>query len=217
MKVQRAAGAAILALIVSSGAFAQEDVPQKIEYRKWDIGTSAGLLFANSRAYGRPGTNGNDPSWTLNLDAGRFLTTHMKVDTGVMWSGSQSFYKTSFATAPSYEMTGYTLSRVQPTTVSGAITYQFLENAFVHPYVSAGMRLTFLREERETYSYPTNCCRPALVTTVNQTSLQARPFGAFGFKSYFNERWFVRSEVLLGFDAKGLSHGTARLGFGIDF
>jgi hypothetical protein len=217
MKVQLATSAAILALIVTAQVFAQEDVPQKIEYRKWDIGTTTGLLFASSRAYGASGSYDSDPSWMLNLDAGRFLTTHVKVDTGVMWSGTRSFYKTSFSTAPSYQTTGYTLSRVQPTTVSGAITYQFLENAFVHPYVSAGMRLTFLREELETYLYSTNCCRPALVTTVNQTSLQARPFGALGFKSYFNERWFVRSEILVGFDTKGVSHGTGRIGFGVDF
>src|SRR5262245_23725006 len=99
MKVQLAALAAILGLIASGHVFAQEDVPQKVVCRKWDIGTTTGLLFANGRAYGTTGSHDNDPSWMLNLDAGRFLTTHVKVDTGVTWSGTRSFYKTTFSTA----------------------------------------------------------------------------------------------------------------------
>jgi hypothetical protein len=38
-----------------------------------------------------------------------------------------------------------------------------------------------------------------------------------GNKSYFNERLYMRPEVLVAFDENGASHGTVRLGFGIDF
>jgi hypothetical protein len=220
MKVQFAALAAILFLIASGGAaFAQENVPQAIEYRKWDIGTTVGFLAASGRHFSRAAGSydNSNPSWSFNLDAGRFITNHVKIDTGVMWSGTHSFYQTTFSATPPNRSTGYTLRSIHPTTFSGAVTYQFLENAFTHPYVSGGVRLTLLREDLETYSYSTNCCPSGLLDSANRTSLQARPFGAFGLKSYLSERWFVRSEIVVGFDTKGVSHGTGRVGVGIDF
>jgi hypothetical protein len=217
MKVELA-GAAILVLIVfGAPAFAQQDVPQKVEYRKWDLGTTVGMLVSGKRDFGRAGSYGSQPSGTLNLDAGRFLTTHLKVDTALLWTDPRSYYESIYSGPPTSQTAGYMVRDVRPTTVSGGLTYQFFENAFTHPYVTGGVRLTALREQRQTYSYPTTSAAPTIITTASQTSLQARPFGAFGFKSYFNERWFVRSELLLAFDRLGVSHGTARIGFGIDF
>ena len=46
---------------------------------------------------------------------------------------------------------------------------------------------------------------------------RVRPYLAFGSKSYFSERTFVRPEMVLGFNNRGLSQFGARLAFGVDF
>jgi len=207
---------AILVLIgCGSTGLAQQDVSDKVEFRKWDIGTTVGLLGANKRDFGRSGSYNNDPSLSVNLDVGRYLTTHLKADAGLTWNNSRSFYDYNFSQTSPTEPGSYTIRTVRPTILSGAVTYQFFENAFTHPYVTTGLRLAILPEHRETYSFDNFVSR--IETSVKQTSLQARPFGAVGFKSYFNERWFMRSELLVAWDAHGVSHGVGRIGFGIDF
>jgi hypothetical protein len=49
------------------------------------------------------------------------------------------------------------------------------------------------------------------------TTVFARPFIAGGWKSYFNERVFIRSEVLVAMRRDGFSHATMRIGAGFDF
>ena len=96
MKIELA-GAAILVLIVfGARAFAQQDAPQKVEYRKWDLGTTVGMLVSSKRDFGRPRSySTSHPSGALTLDAGRFLTTHLKVDTGLLWTEPRSFYESN--------------------------------------------------------------------------------------------------------------------------
>ena len=213
MKVQLAAFHAILVLIAcGTTVLAQQDVSEKVEFRKWDLGTTVGILGASKRDFGRPESYDNGPSLTVNLDAGRYLTTHLKADAGLMWTNSRSYYETTTG------QPGYTIRTVRPTTLSGAITYQFFENVFAHPYLTTGVRVTTLPEHRETYLFENNNYGSRrLDTSVNQTSLEVRPFAGFGFKSYFNERWFMRSELLFAWDSHGVSHGTGRIGFGVDF
>jgi hypothetical protein len=97
------------------------------------------------------------------------------------------------------------------------MTYQFLENVFAHPYISAGVQVTSFSEETQTYVYNTNFSTPPTHTSSSRTYTEARPFVAAGYKSYFNERVYLRSEILASFDTDGFSHATARLGFGFDF
>ena len=51
----------------------------------------------------------------------------------------------------------------------------------------------------------------------DETSILPRPFAAIGCKSYFNDRVFVRSELLTAVGPAGYSHLTIRVGVGVDF
>ena len=55
------------------------------------------------------------------------------------------------------------------------------------------------------------------MTRTERRFVEARPFAAAGFKSYFNEWTYMRSDVLIAIGSHGPSHGTVRIGFGIDF
>jgi hypothetical protein len=111
---------------------------------------------------------------------------------------------------------------VRQTQIVLAGTYQFLENTFAHPYVSAGVRVGVLdiHAERAPYIYTntppyTSYAIPALAW--DSTEARARPYVAVGSKSYFSERTFVRPEMVLGFNDRGFSQFALRLGFGVDF
>ena len=54
-------------------------------------------------------------------------------------------------------------------------------------------------------------------TSRDRKDVRVRPFLAFGSKSYFSERTFVRPEMVLGFNDTGLSQIGGRLVFGLYF
>jgi hypothetical protein len=56
---------------------------------------------------------------------------------------------------------------------------------------------------------------PALDRT--DMSVAARPVVAAGYKSYFNERTFMRTELQTSFGRGGGPHPALRIGFGFDF
>ncbi len=208
----------VTATLWASSAFAQETgQDEPIEFRKWDLSSTIGVLGMSRRDFGasRSCCGRTEPALAWNVDAGRFFTTHLKVDTGLMLTPSRTYYEYS-PVVPGGQYS-YVTRHVRPTSFSGALTYQFFENVFAHPYVSAGIRVTVLSEKRQTVTYnPTNNTYVTNVTG-HQLSTEARPFVAAGFKSYFNERVYVRPELLIAADSHGVSHGTARFGIGFDF
>ena len=221
MKIQFAALIALAAIAVSSPVFAQEAAPatEKLEFRKWDFSSSLGVLGASRTEFGGNSAGscscGNYAAWAWNVDAGRYFTPHLKAEAGLMRTTERSFFNYT-----PYTPTGPNISThrsVQPTSVSGAFTYQFFENVFAHPYVSAGIRVTSLFEESQTNVYASGFSGPPSVSKSSRRSTEVRPFVAAGYKSYFNERAYIRTEALAALDKKGFSHGTVRIGFGIDF
>jgi hypothetical protein len=133
-----------------------------------------------------------------------------------MWTTERYFYSTNYTYPQTFPFTS-TSSSVKPTTFSAAFTYQFFENVFAHPYVSAGVHVTSFFEETQTYVYNPNFSTPPTRTSSSRKYTEARPFVAAGYKSYFNSRVYMRSEILASFDEDGFSHATARLGIGFDF
>src|SRR6266542_5234255 len=194
------------------------------DFRKWNAGGSLGLFITGNEDFdGNPYAQ-TDGAAAWNLDVGRYLTTHVKVDVGLMLNGSRHVYSAA-AFPVSGLPAGYTYgasaqTTVHPTSLSGAATYQFFENAFVHPYLSAGARMTWQTEH--TVRYPQTFTVNGVTYRVppvdeRYTAQLTRPFVAGGFKSYFNERTFMRSEALIALGPHGFSHATLRIGAGIDF
>jgi hypothetical protein len=216
---------ALTLALMPSDAFAQRtgDVSESAAFYKWDIAGTGGLAIIGKE--GDPPFGGDrDGAQAWNLDAGRYLSTHLKVDAGVM--RTSSYYNSnprSFPVPglpPEYYYVTWAQSRIHSTSFSAAATYQFFENQWAHPFVSAGVAV--IREEEHSI-------RPRHLVTLNRipyeisavdertTTVFARPFIAGGWKSYFNERVFIRSEVLVAMRRDGFSHATMRIGAGFDF
>ena len=100
--------------------------------------------------------------------------------------------------------------------------YQFRENAWFHPQVSAGLDLNW--ESRRTVHLETSVydpvtrqsrvVRPA-VRETDRTVLHTRPFVGAGFKAYMTPRAFFRSDVrVVAWDR--VEDVLLRFGFGVD-
>jgi len=220
-KAGRAGWVMVAVLLSPFAAFAQDTGAgiKAVEYRKWDLDGSVGLLTTSNRDFAGHAYFENETRTAWRVDAGRYLTKHVKAGIGITKSGARTLY--SSEAAPDLPRGSYThIERViRPTVLSAGATYQFLENVFAHPYVTAGADWIWQAEQRTESLYTSNQRTPTY-TTIREdrrTSVLARPIVAAGFKSYFNEQVFMRSEVHTAFGLPGVSSVNLRIGAGVDF
>jgi hypothetical protein len=185
---------------------------------KWDGASSFGLMWGEPTKVAREPYSDDEPDIAFNFDLGRYWGTHFKTDVGLTLTPERTFYESTTGLVPGAYF--FTTNDRSLSLISGAATYQFFENDFMHPYVSAGAQAGWSREHR---------VRPVTTYTANRvqytipeldertTSALVRPFVAAGSKSYFNERTFIKSELLVAAGPRGFSHATLRIGFGADF
>jgi hypothetical protein len=172
--------------------------------------------YYDSEALGQPGAH-----------VGRYVTPHLKVELGVRGPMQYTSYDTILVPAPlpgGFAET-WVDRNVRVVSFAPAITWQFFENTFTHPYVSAGVAVDLVDihrfREAGTESYPLSRTTvrydvPGIDT--RKTVVKARPFFAAGSKSYFgNGRWFVRPEVEIGVAKSRIGAVSLRLGVGVDF
>jgi hypothetical protein len=210
-------------LLPATEAAAQTSRPLNLkpeQYPRWDLGGGVGLFYLRSLD---SESSGNwDLHGDVRFDLGRYWTTHIKTELGVSVPHTWTDYRAVTFRAPGFPSGAYTFTEVDRrlTTLSPAATYQFLENTFAHPYVSTGVRLGMVethahRSERTFTQVGLSDTVPAL--DERSTSLRVAPFVAGGFKSYFSDRVFLRSEALVALRSRGADQMTFRLAFGFDF
>jgi hypothetical protein len=227
-QIGRTAAFIAIALLCASGASALDDQAANApDMPRWDADVSIGLLSTRDLEGNRYNGYGmtdwdNRVMAAYVFGAGHFWTQHIKSDVGVTLTRDQRAFDIETYSTPAVPpgAFAYTNRTSRFTTISGALTYQFFENAFVHPYVAGGVNLEWIREHR---------FRDETTTTVNRVryaipavderdnSLLVRPIVAVGCKSYFNGRTFVRTEALVAFGSSGASLSTVRIGVGVDF
>jgi hypothetical protein len=123
-----------------------------------------------------------------NIDR-RYFTQHLKAEAGVMWTTQRYFYY-QLHVPTNFPYTSTSRS-VQPTTFSGAMTYQFLK-MFSRIRTSPLASDDIVSEGRRRMSIARTSAHP--LTSSSQCA-EARPFVAAGYKSYFNERVYMGSEI----------------------
>jgi hypothetical protein len=101
--------------------------------------------------------------------------------------------------------------------------YQFGRNAWFHPWVSAGVDLTWEQiDETEGPVYIMDNVTHQSRTEPSETALPrrseftARPFAALGFKTYMAPRTFFRTDMKFVFHG-GVDEVLLRFGIGVDF
>jgi len=230
----QSAAFAFLALVASStGASAQEssrnDAPSAV--RRWDVsagvgarffdGAGVGTHFVDAAGVGDSYSNWSG-AWQPRVQAGYYLTPHLKLEVTASPPSTYAFYDSAQVPVPEWSAPVYVFTehRSRVASVAPVATYQFLENAFAHPFVSAGLELGFVHEriarmEQTRRTGGVSYTVPA--THATRDAVTVWPLVAGGFKTYFNERVFVRPESSLAFRRPGVTQFSLRLDVGFDF
>jgi len=190
---------------------------------RWDI--SAYVTWLGER---RPNDFGPWDQW-FNLASGGgivgyYWTSHFKTEFDLSSSSQDETYSFEPIALPG-SPTILPLQRdhdFRVTTASAGVIGQFFENAWFHPFVSAGVELVREREHIET-SLPIGLSRDPWTPFIpdfqpeTRERYGARPYLATGFKAYVSERAFIRTDIRTSWSSDGLAALAWRSGVGVDF
>lgn len=216
----RTALAALMCVLVPGLLHAQTDPPS---LHRNDVTVSTGWTLAHYRHVS------DYAPWHGSLfggaNLGHYWTENLKTEVEAGWMSttkSPSYEPVILNGERAYVQGDYVFHDLK---LSVSQTFQFGHNAWVHPYLGAGIDLDYLRttEDRpsqQAYVYPTNGgpSRAILIAGVHERDEAARAvgFAKGGFKMYVSDRAFVVQEFKFGF-ASGLDHMLWKTGLGIDF
>jgi len=224
---RRALAGFLLAAAWTSHAAAQTPSPPPsrslvpVAFPRWDLSGSLGMLNISTADSGRS-WRGWDQRFEYRADLGRYWTTHARTELSVGTSNGWEDYEVAPFPVPGVPAPIYAATDIERrlTTVAPAVTWQFRENAFMHPYVSGGVKIGILEEHRlrtpDLYRFGP---QGALVPPLDErtTRVLARPFVAGGFKSYISRSAFVRTEGRVGVGSTGPRQVSILAGVGFDF
>jgi hypothetical protein len=219
----RSAMSAAALLVSVTGASAQQTGGgnDNIEYPLWDVSAGLGVHYVDHHDLS-PTESWWDMKAQTRLQFGRYLTQHLKTEVSAAGPTTYDLSETEFFPAGGGPIAGWahTERTLKVFTVSPSLSYQFFENTFAHPFVSGGVDISIGEDHRSraSSSYVVNrVAYPVTAIDTRETVMFARPFIAAGFKSYFNDRAFVRPEVHTAFGSGGASQVSLRLDVGFDF
>lgn len=155
--------------------------------------------------------------------AGWYWSDHLKTEIEVDTSSKASFYRFEFVQASGRPVYRSSRVEVQGTSVGVVQHYQFLRNAWVHPFVGAGVDLR--RERRSEQLEPAvlyDGFTPQVVVVDPGGRIdgpprwRARGLVQAGLKTYLSERAFGRFDVTVAWRG-GVEEVVFRAGIGVDF
>jgi hypothetical protein len=187
----------------------------------WDTHFSVGMISNPARDEGDDSDRSSLHA-EGRLDVGRYWTQHLKTELGL--SFLNRFEDFDYETMPVPGVRGgvysYVTRSMRMMALTPTFTYQFLENQWVHPYLSSGARVGILETHSTRLPQAFGAGGiPYPVEALDRTDTRVfvRPFVAAGAKSYFSQHVFARTEGQALFDASGNSHISLRIGVGLDF
>lgn len=158
---------------------------------------------------------------------GRHITKHLKVELEAAGTGRGRQFVQQVVTVPGipplYPVSSEVTTVVR--TLAGSMTWQFFDNEWVHPFVTAGVAADFERRsvhvwEQRYYPGDPRTSSPVLVTADRregpETSRVMRGLLGGGAKLYVHERAFVRADGRMSLGAN-TDNVAFRIGVGIDF
>lgn len=162
--------------------------------------------------------NDTQHRWVFGGDLGVYWTEHLKSEVGISATTTGSSFVLVPIPAPHDRAYPYASGRrrTREVRVVAQQIYQFGRNAWVHPYVGAGVAV--LREtSRLDFDHPPFAI-PGLPLPSEraETSTRVKPVLSAGLKAYVSPRAFVRADILLS-PWTTSPDVTVRGGVGVDF
>jgi hypothetical protein len=168
--------------------------------------------------------------WThmavFEASAGYYWTDHLKTEVEALWTTEGETYGNGGYVVPGVPI-GYVYHTSRYTARQFGIgqLWQFGRNAMFHPWIGGGVDFVHVDHELDrpaqfVYSNPVagrpGTPVPIPAALVQSATNRALPFATLGFKAYFNERGFVRSDVKLHVTNE-LQQVIWKIGIGVDF
>ena len=213
----------LVVLCCARTAFAQAVILSPPDPRRWDVTGSIGWLTGNKSQLAEEWNDWYD-TFATSLEAGRYWTPHVKTEAGVIFTteGRVFAQQQPFVPGGGPPIFIPREHHFRVTAFSASATYQFFENTWVHPFLSAGVHVTEERERAFSLAVPyyNRDFTPIDVPIEpprQATVLSVRPMAMAGVKFYVNERGFVRTDLGVAWDDGRVAHVTWRAGIGVDF
>lgn len=159
------------------------------------------------------------------LAGGHYWTDHLKTEVEAAWLSrvnAESYENLFLNGAPTYAESRY---RIQHVKLSIGQSYQFGRNAWVHPFVGAGVdvdRIHIVEDRpaqfRSIYVPADRTSRTIQIParSESKTTVRAHPFVKTGLKMYASEGGFFTTELRLGLKS-GVDQVLWKIGVGVDF
>jgi hypothetical protein len=161
-----------------------------------------------------------------SLAAGLYWTDHLKSEVEVARTGTAELYGFEYLGLPEAPGFGVPVERrFDSVKVSAAQLVQFGRNARFHPFIGAGIdvdreRAVYERRGQNQLIYGAGGRVERAISvppqSTSRTTTHVRGFGTGGFKGYFSERGFFRTELKVQVGSR-LEQVMWKMGLGVDF
>jgi hypothetical protein len=199
--------------VAAQDRFVTSFVPET--QRHWDV---AG--FVGWRAVDKSDVAPNWNRWydvaIFSVSAGRYVTSHVKVDLDLSTTTTGRVFSESLVIGPP-PVSYYQLLDFRRTTAAATLAYQFFENRWAHPFLGAGIEGIRETERTETQFLSPIGPRPPIRIPDTHVRHSVRPFVTGGVKAYMSERAFIRTDILATLSSAGADSTVWRVGVGVDF
>jgi hypothetical protein len=218
----------LITSLVPGIALAQAS-PPPTESSPWEVTAIAGLLSGRPDL---PRTDRYQDDWYHagqgGVILGRYLTTHVKAELELTTSDEGRQYVQQFRVVPNFPQPfSYSSERfARLREISTLVTWQFLENEWVHPFLQAGIGAQFERVRWHNFPQTSYAGNPpfsgsqVLVVPERsegpETHRAAQGLIGAGAKIYVSQKAFLRTDARFGLSRRG-HHTVFRLGVGVDF
>jgi hypothetical protein len=191
---------------------------------RWDVAAQI-TWFGNNKSDVVPDWNRWYSAGAGGMMVGRYWTPHLKTEVAATVSRTGRIYVTDPVVITGlFPTTFVTRERLfQATTVTAAVSYQFLENEWVHPFVGGGLEVARERQRvnelRQTIPVRDPASSPFIPGSPDapEVTYTAQPFVNAGFKMFASERVFARTEVMTSINSRGVAHAAWSAGMGVEF
>jgi outer membrane protein with beta-barrel domain len=156
------------------------------------------------------------------LAAGWYWTDNLKTELDFGAGTESQVYRSTPITIGGRSTYVSTQSTISQRTLGVSQQYQFFRNDWFHPHVAGGVNVSWedITDEISPVVIYDPAAPPRQVEPGRRagprTETTVRPFIGTGFKAYFNQRGFFRTDIRFAFRS-GLDEVLVRAGFGIDF
>ena len=187
---------------------------------RWDLAVTAGSFSGLSTADPDPGYDGDwhhTGEWRVN--AGHYWTPHLKAEIEFGATGEGDRYRQHLVTLPG-STTQYPYSAQEFVRIrqgSARMTWQFLDNQWIHPYLSAGVSVDQERTRTHVYSpvyFPDPRNPTGRVVGTAEHDEPARTLNRPGLVLAGGAKWYVSPAAFI---KTGVQAGVTRQAQSISF